>query len=75
MDSLDGSEDWNDASYIWLTFPQNFIYVISREIEQYWEFKARKDAFEATIYTKVDAIIENTDAMVTAYNIRVAGAS
>ena len=75
LNSLDGSDVWGDASFAWLTYPSNLIHVISREIEVYWEFKPRKDAWESTVYTRTDDILENADALVTAYDIRVAGAS
>ncbi len=73
--SLDGSDVWGDASYIWLTYPSNLIHVISREIEVWWEYKPRKDAYESTVYTRTDDIIENTDAIVTGYDLRIAGAT
>jgi hypothetical protein len=75
MDSLDGSDTWGDASFIWLSIPANFVHVITREIDVYWEYKPRKDALEATVYTRVDDILENEDAIVTGYDLRVAGAS
>jgi len=75
LNSLNGSDVWGDASFIWLTYPQNFVHVITRDIEVYWEFKPRKDGWESTTYTRVDDIYENVDALVTGYNLRVAGAS
>lgn len=74
MNSLDGSDNWGDASFVWLTYPGNFIHVISRDITIHWFFQARKDAWESTIYTRTDDIIENVDAVVTAYDVRIAGA-
>lgn len=75
LDCISGSAVYADGSFVWLTFPQNFIFIISRDIEVYWEFKPRTDKYEATVYTKVDAIIENVDALVCGYDVRVKGAS
>jgi hypothetical protein len=75
LDRFGGSEGWTDSSFIWLTFPQNLIMIISRELELYWEFKPRKDAWEATIYAKIGAQLENTDALVLGHSIRISGAA
>jgi HK97 family phage major capsid protein len=75
LNSLNESESWGDASFIWLTYPMNFVHVITRDIEVYFEFKPRKDGWESTTYTRTDDILENVNALVTGYNVRVAGAS
>jgi len=62
----------NDQTFIWLTFPKNFIMVIFREITVHWEFRPRKDAWENTTYTQVDFIIEDKDAIVRANNVGLA---
>lgn len=55
--------------YLLLCHPQNLVYVISREIETFLERKPRRDAWEATLYSKTDFIVENFDSCVLIYNI------
>jgi len=69
-----GTESFNDGSFIWLTNPQNLIAVISRDITIHWEFVPRRDRWQSTIYTRVDCLIENTDAFVMGINLQVEGA-
>lgn len=61
-----------NQTFIWLTFPKNFIMVIFREITVHWEFRPRKDAWENTTYTQVDFIIEDKEAIVRADNVGLA---
>jgi hypothetical protein len=73
LDRTNDSEVTADGSYIWLTDPQNLITVIQRDIEIHWEFVARRDRWQATIYTRVDDVILNTDAFVTGSDLMVEG--
>ena len=57
---------------LWLTFPQNLLWGVKREIQVYREFKPKKDTIEYTMYTRVGVQIENADAFVVVRNIRVA---
>ncbi len=75
MDSINGSNAWGDATFMWLTDPNNLIHVITRELDLYWEFKNRKDMWEMTMYTRIDNIIEEVDAIVTADDLRIKGGS
>lgn len=63
----------NHGYGIW-TFPQNMIVGVQREITVYREFKPKKDAIEYTVFTRIANQIENLDAAVTAYDIKVATA-
>lgn len=67
----DGTTTSSNNSFIWLTFPENFIYVIRRYVETYWEFVPRRDRWENTTYTETDYAIENKDAIVKAINMKV----
>lgn len=57
---------------LWLTFPQNLLWGVKREIQVYREFKPKKDTIEYTMYTRVGTQIENLDAFVVVKNIKVA---
>lgn len=54
-----------------LTFPQNRIIGIQRDIVVYREFKPKKDAIEYTQFIRVCNQIENADAYVHVRNVRV----
>lgn len=54
-----------------LTFPQNRIIGIQRDIVVYREFKPKKDAIEYTQFIRVTNQIENADAYVHVRNVRV----
>jgi hypothetical protein len=56
---------------VWLTFPDNLIWGIKREIVVYREFKPKKDTIEYTMYTRVGTQIENGDAFVVVKNVKV----
>tara|TARA_Y100000310_G_scaffold342464_2_gene445865 strand:+ start:854 stop:1834 length:981 start_codon:yes stop_codon:yes gene_type:complete len=75
LDRFGTSEGWTDSTFIWLTFPENLVMVVSRELELYWEFKPRIDAWEATVYSKIGCQIENLAAFCFGHSLRVAGAS
>jgi len=54
-----------------LTFPQNRIIGIQRDIVVYREFKPKKDAIEYTQFIRVTNQIENADAYVHVRNVKV----
>jgi len=58
-----------------LTFPQNFIVGIKRDITVYRTFQPKKDTIEYTLYIRVGCAIENLDAHVVVTNIGLVGAS
>lgn len=66
-----GTLSYNNLSFIWLTFPENFIITLRRAVETYWEFVPRRDKWENTTYSETDMLIENPDAIVKAYNVKV----
>jgi hypothetical protein len=58
-------------SYVELTFPQNRIVGIQREIKVYREFMRRTDAVEFTVYTRVAVATENLDALVHVKDVKL----
>lgn len=54
-----------------LTFPQNRLWAVKREIQVYREFKAKKDTIEYTVFCRVGNQIENLDAYVVITNVKV----
>lgn len=56
---------------VWLTFPDNLIWGIKREIQVYREFKPKKDTIEYTMFCRVGTQIENVDAFVVTKNVKV----
>lgn len=58
--------------YVELTFPQNRIWGIKREVQVMSEYKPKKDAIEYTAYVRVGVQYENTDALVIVKDIKVA---
>lgn len=58
--------------YAELTFPQNRIWGIKREVQVMSEYKPKKDAIEYTAYVRVGVQYENTDALVIVKDIKVA---
>lgn len=56
---------------LWLTFPQNMLWGVKREIQVYREFKPKKDTIEYTMYCRVGTQIENVDAFVVVKNVKV----
>jgi HK97 family phage major capsid protein len=49
---------------VWLTFPQNLVLGVRRDIVVYREFKPKKDAIEYTMFTRVGTAVEEKDAFV-----------
>jgi hypothetical protein len=56
-----------------LTFPQNFIIGIKRDVTVYRLFQPKKDTIEYTLFIRVGAQMENYDAHVIVKNVKVAG--
>jgi len=67
--------DYSDATgnhgYLELTFPDNRIWAVKREISVYREFVAKKDTIEYTVFTRMGVNVENYDAYVVVRNIKV----
>jgi hypothetical protein len=61
-----------DHGEVHLTFPNNFIVGVKREIVVYREFKPKKDTIEYTVYIRVGVQVENLDAFVVVKNVKVA---
>jgi hypothetical protein len=57
---------------LWLTFPQNLIWGIKREITIHRQFMPKKDTIEYTVYVRQGVQIENLDAFVVVKNVRIA---
>jgi hypothetical protein len=56
-----------------LTFPQNFIVGIKRDVVVYRLFQPKKDTIEYTLFIRVGCAFENYDAHVIVKNIQVSG--
>lgn len=61
-----------DHGDLWLTFPQNLLWGVKREIKVYSQFAQKKDTIEYTMYTRVGVQIENADAFVVVTNVKAA---
>lgn len=61
-----------DTTDLWLTFPENLIWGIKRDITVYRQFKPKKDTIEYTVYTRQGVQIENLDAFVVVRNVAAA---
>ncbi len=60
-----------DHGVVELTFPQNRIVGVQRDIVVYREFVPKKDSIEFTLYTRVASQIENEDSYVHVKNVKV----
>jgi len=58
-----------------LTFPQNFIIGIKRDVTVYRLFQPKKDTIEYTLFIRVGCQVENFDAHVIVKNIKVSGST
>lgn len=65
-----GTTVYTNETFIWLTFPENFIWFVRREMESYWEFKPRGDKWENTTYSETDMAVEEPNAIVKATNVK-----
>jgi hypothetical protein len=57
------------GTFIWLTQPRNFTYIVQRDFRAEWERVPRSDRDELTIHMRNDFLVENTDAVVKATNV------
>jgi hypothetical protein len=60
-----------DHGELWLTFPQNLIWGVKREIKVVREYAVKKDTIEYTMFCRVGVGVENTKAAVIVKNIAV----
>jgi hypothetical protein len=60
-----------DHGELWLTFPQNLLWGVKREIQVLREYAIKKDTIEYTMFCRVGTQIENTEAFVVVRNIKV----
>jgi len=58
--------------YLELTFPNNRIWGVKREIVTHREFKPKKDTWEFTVFTRIGIQVENWDAYVIVRDIDAA---
>ena len=58
-----------------LTFPQNFIVGIKRDVVVYRVFQPKKDTIEYTLFIRVGCAIENYDAHVIVKNVKTGAAT
>ena len=58
-----------------LTFPQNFIIGIKRDVTVYRLFQPKKDTIEYTLFIRVGCAVENYDAHVVVKNVKIAGST
>jgi hypothetical protein len=72
-ETLDGNYSGasGDHGELWLTFPQNLLWGVKREIKVVREYKAKKDTIEYTMFCRVGTQVENTEAFVIVRNIKV----
>lgn len=73
LETLDGdySGAAGDHADVWLTFPNNMLWGVKREIQVFREFKPKKDTTEYTMYCRVGTQIENADAFVVVKNVKI----
>jgi hypothetical protein len=75
LNSYDGSTAYGNGTFVWLTFPENFTWIISRDIETYMEFVPRYDQWQWTLYTYMGFALQNLECMVMGVNLRLQGPS
>lgn len=49
---------------LWLTFPQNLIWGVKREVKIYRKFQPKTDSIQYTVFVRIGTQIENADAFV-----------
>lgn len=59
-----------DHGDVWLTYPQNLLWGVKREITVHREFKPKKDSIEFTMYCRVGVQIEEPNAFVLVRDIK-----
>lgn len=57
--------------YVELTFPQNRIWGIKRDVTVYRKFHEKKDAIEYTVFVRTGVQVENLDAFVHTKDVKV----
>lgn len=57
--------------YVELTFPQNRIWGIKRDVTVYRKFHEKKDAIEYTVFVRTGVQVENLDAFVISKDVKV----
>jgi len=60
-----------DHGELWLTFPQNLLWGVKREIKVVREYAVKKDTIEYTMFCRVGTQVENPEAFVIVRNIAV----
>lgn len=70
--TIDGTAG-STGAVIWLTDPNNLIYVVQRDINVEWDRRPRIDTDQCTITMRTDFVVENTDAVVRATNVNLSG--
>jgi HK97 family phage major capsid protein len=55
-----------------LSFPNNFLIGIKRDVTVYREFKPKKDTIEYTLFIRVGVAVENLDSFVIVKNVKIA---
>ena len=68
----DYSGETGDHGDVHLTFPNNVVIGVKRDVTVYRFFQPRKDSIEYTMYTRVGVQIEHADAWVVVKNVKVA---
>lgn len=61
-----------EHGHVELTFPQNRVLGVKREVVVYREFKPKKDAIEYTAYVRTGVAIEEDNCYVVVKNVKVA---
>lgn len=78
----DAGKSYGEAGYdasnglfgdLHLTFPQNFIVGIKRDVVVYRLFQPKKDTIEYTLFIRVGCAFENYDAHVIVKNVKISG--
>lgn len=71
-----GNGDYSGATgqhgHLELTFPNNRLWGVKREVQVFREFKPKKDSIEYTAYVRAGVNWENLDAAVVVKNIKIA---
>lgn len=71
--TYDGADPAAEHGTVELTFPQNRVWGIRRDITVYREFKPKKDTIDYTVFTRVGINVEDFAAYVVVTNVRVDG--
>lgn len=69
--NADGTAATGEHGTIELTFPQNRVFGIRRDIQVYRQFIQKKDSIEYTVYTRIGVNVEDFAAYVVVTNVKV----